>query len=102
MTERDVLLKMMRESPTFRQVLAVMERNGEKMGDLPETPMVVLCVPWPGGSIVGNKQVKCVGCSALLAVSPTTQAMMASRGNIDTPNCPTCAMKHIEEKKVTQ
>jgi hypothetical protein len=99
MTEREAILKMITENPSFVAELRGMIANGTMTPQLPDGPMMVMVAPWPGANIVGNKQGRCADCDRLIVISPSTQQMMESRGNIDHLTCPRCCRKVVEAQK---
>lgn len=100
-TEREALRAALNENPEQAEKLLDMVRSGKLVGcdELPPGPIAVVAAPDHNG-IVGARQYRCE-CGALVWLGPSTQGMLARRGNMDGVRliCIECAMKDIHRAK---
>jgi hypothetical protein len=94
-TERDLIRSLIANAPEdFRKFL---ERVEVAHAQQPE-PMTIVCAMDPAG-ITGAKQTECSGCRGKIWLSPSTQQMLAERGDLPTKLiCPNCMFKAIGPK----
>lgn len=102
MNERDAVLAAFRRNPNAVEELRKLHDGGglKYADEIPdEETLVIVGGPWPG-NVSGNKQVRCVTCSCLLAISPSTQEMIAIRKGESRISCFDCVAKKTPPEKV--
>jgi hypothetical protein len=95
-TEREILDQII--SAADDETLAIM-RKWEVANPADPEPMVICAGPDSFG-VIGAMQTQCARCDALVWLSPSTQELLAKRGNLATEViCVLCLMSRMKESK---
>jgi hypothetical protein len=95
MNERDAILKLFAQNPAIREKLQALHAAGQlKTAEEipPDQEIFIVGGPWPG-TLIGNKLVRCESCNAMLAISPSTQQLIAGRPGRSRLSCLGCVAR---------